>query len=150
MNSTPNYLMASYLFFLVWLIVLTVLLGIVGAFFSQIVSYIILFPFIIAFFLMAQRFVKTYQFAPDSKQRWQLSSGCTSIFWLYSVVAGVIGLMLVQGKIDFAPLMYALHNSTFVIFFIGIFLCVNALLVGLGFWFLGKPTQKMLKHHHPN
>ncbi|KAA8735285.1 hypothetical protein F4V57_00330 [Acinetobacter qingfengensis] len=140
-------LFSSYCYFLLWLIVLTVLLGIIGAFLPQFFSMLILMPYVIAFYLMTNRFLKHYHRLPDKKQRMQLSTGCATIFWCYSIVAGYIGLMLTQKTLtpDFSSLWLALHNQTFVIFLIGLFLCVNALLVGLGYWFLGKPAARMLE-----
>ncbi|GAA5011324.1 hypothetical protein GCM10023206_19520 [Acinetobacter puyangensis] len=141
-------LLANYAIFSLWLIIFTVVLGFLGMLSAQIVSMFALLPYLLAFYLMALRFVKVNKVLPSSMQRWQLSIGCASIFWLYSIVAGLIGLFIAQGRIDFAAIQHAFSSGAFVIVFLGIFFILNAFLVFLGYWFLGNPTAKMLAHHH--
>ncbi|MCH4247056.1 MAG: ABZJ_00895 family protein [Acinetobacter populi] len=141
-------LLPSYAIFSMWLITFTFLLGFLGMLSAQIVSLFALLPYLLAFYLMTVRFVKVNKILPTVTQRWQLSLGCTTIFWLYSILAGIIGLLMTQGHIDFGALKQAFSNIIFVIIFLGIFFILNAFLVVLGYWFLGNPTAKMLAHYH--
>lgn len=141
-----NALASSYLSFLIWLILSTMVVGMLGMLLPQLFSLMILLPYIIAFVHMALRFVKKFQLLPTTKQRWQLSIGCASIFLLYSCLAGGLGLILSQDG-DINALYQVLGNTHFVIFFVGLYLCINAILVMLGYWFLGKPTAKMLAYY---
>ncbi|TXJ07907.1 MAG: hypothetical protein E6Q25_06815 [Acinetobacter sp.] len=144
-----NPLFSSYVYFLLWLIASTILCGLLGIVLPQLLSLLILFPYILSFVNMAMRYVKKFQHLPNTTQRWQLSIGCASIFLLYSTLAGIIGLMLTQNA-SLSDLYAALNNLSFVIFFVGLYLCINAILVLLGYWFLGKPTTRMLKYYHPH
>lgn len=132
--------------FLMWLIVFTVLLGLSGIIFPQILSMLVLLPYLLSFFLMAQRFIKKTQQTPNMAQRWQLSIGCATTFWLYSILTGLLGIFIAQGRIDFSAIQHAFSSWAFLLVFSAIFLILNAFLVLLGYWFLGKPTAKMLEH----
>ncbi|MFC3901537.1 hypothetical protein SAMN05421749_101191 [Acinetobacter marinus] len=133
------------LYFLCWLIVLTFALGALGMLLPQVFSMLVLLPYMISFYLMTRHYLKKKHAVPDMALRWHLSIGCATAFWLYSIVAGLIGIFLLQGSVDLAPLWHALNSFAFVLIFASIFLMVNAFLVLLGFWFLGKPAQMMLK-----
>ena len=135
------------IYFLCWLIALTFALGALGMLLPQVFSVLVLLPYMISFYLMARHFVKKMKTIPDMTSRWHLSIGCATAFWFYSIIAGIVGIFMVQGRIDFAPITNALSSGAFVLIFLLIFLMVNAFLVLLGFWFLGKPTQMMLKKY---
>ncbi len=135
------------IYFLCWLIALTFALGALGMLLPQVFSMLVLLPYMISFYLMARHFVKKMKDAPDMTTRWYLSIGCATAFWFYSIIAGIVGIFLLQGGVDFAPIAHALSSTAFVFVFLSIFLMVNAFLVLLGFWFLGKPTQMMLKKY---
>ena len=136
------------IYFLCWLIALTFALGALGMLLPQVFSVLVLLPYMISFYLMARHFVKKMKAIPDMTTRWHLSIGCATAFWFYSIIAVIVGIFLLQGGVDFAPIAHALSSTAFVLVFLSIFLMVNAFLVLLGFWFLGKPTQMMLNKYN--
>ncbi len=146
-HPTPS-LSASYLYFLLWLVIVTIILGLIGMYFPKLVSQAVIVPYISAFYIMAQRYVKKYAVLPSKIQRWQLALGCIVIFWLYSIAAGVLGLWLTTGQLDFTPVREALGTGQFLTIFIGLFVFIDTILILFSYWFLGKPTAKMLAHYH--
>lgn len=145
-----SQLFPSYAIFSAWLISFTILLGFLGMLSSEVASMFALLPYLLAFYLMTFRFLKVNKSVPSNKQRWQLSIGCASAFWLYSILASLIGLFIIQGKIDFAPIQHAFSSAALVILLMGTFFILNAFLVFLGYWFLGKPTTKIFNHQYKN
>jgi lysylphosphatidylglycerol synthetase-like protein (DUF2156 family) len=139
-------LLSSYCIFLIWLIVFTCLLGALGALLPSLASKLILLPYACAFYLMSSRLIKRQQALPNQQQRIMLAIGCVVVFWVYSVLAGYLGLMLVQQTLhpEWGNIFYAFENQSFVTFIIAAFLFMNALLIGLSYWFLAKPAARIL------
>ena len=141
---------SSLLHFLIWLVVVTVLFGVVALgcaalgipFFNQAISMLIMLPYMISFYQTTQYFIKKYDTLPTNKQRWLISISCVMIFWIYSVIAGFIGLWLsdVQIQLKEIPPMNSL-----LLLFIGYIFIINAFLILMGYFFLGKPAQIMLE-----
>lgn len=139
-------ILASFLYFFICLVLLTIGIGGLGFIAPQLASVMVSIPYLIGFYLMGLRFARRYQVAPTTKQRWQLSLGCCAIFWLYSILAGFIGLWLATGhqQINFSALSDALHNHFFTLLLLGLFTLISLLFIGLGYLFLGKPLNKMV------
>lgn len=137
--------------FSLWFIIVTSIFGLLAMLVSQSgISFLIPFfsasimlPYMIAFYLMTQHFIKKHQTTPQPKQRWMLSLGCLFIFWVYTFIAGAIGLWLSDihlAQQDMGAYVF------FILIFGGYLIGINLMLVLLGYFFLGKPAEIMLKH----
>lgn len=142
---------SSFAQFTLWFIVTTAVFGLIAMITTQIgfsflipfFSMSIMLPYMISFYLMTKHFIKKYQTVPEKKQRWQLSLGCLGIFWMISIIAGLLS-MLISGA-DFSQI-----DGGAMVFFVlilgGYLMLINILLVVLGYFFLGKPASMMLSH----
>lgn len=114
-----------------------------SALLNQILSFSVLLPYLISFYLMTQHYIKTHHAVPQNAQRWKLSFGCVGIFWLYSLLAMGAGLLMSGENLD----QSALSSLMFIGLLLGIMLIgLSLLLILLGYFFLGKPAQIMLTH----
>ena len=141
---------SSLLHFLIWLIVATLLFGLVALvctsfgipFFSEAISMLIMLPYMMSFYQMTQHLVKKYHVLPNKPQRWLLSIGCVVLFWLYTFGAGMLGIWLSGAEIrlkEIPPL------NDLMLLFLGFVLLINIFLVVIGYFFLGKPAEIMLE-----
>ncbi|MFB2538776.1 MULTISPECIES: ABZJ_00895 family protein [unclassified Acinetobacter] len=139
-----------YRLFSIWLIALTVLFNLIGMIsnsIAQVMSILILLPFMIAFFMMCKKYAKEQKAGLNKKQRWSIAMTCSALFWIYLILANLVGY-LIQFGFNFQSLADAFSQNMIIILTIGVFFCVNAVLTGLGYYFLGKPLDMMIQHHH--
>ena len=139
---------ASLIRFLLILIGFTLVLGIIGLLapmLASVLSYGVMLPYFIAFAMMSNFFVAKNQAIPSLRQRWQLSIGAVLMFWLYSAIAGSIGLMLSQDINDALALMLTPAYQSALTLWVMMLMMMSIVLIGLGFWFLGKPLARI--HH---
>ena len=140
---------SSLVHFLMWLVVVTVLFGVVALvctslglpFFSEAISMLIMLPYMISFYQMTKHFVKKYQTSPSTLQRWLLSLGCILVFWLYTFGAGMLGMWLSGASLQFNGLP---PLNSMMLLFLGYLVVVNLFLLFIGYFFLGKPAHIML------
>ena len=138
--------------------IITCVFGIVGmlisqsgyAMLNQFLSFSVLFPYMVSFYLATQHFIKKFNTTPQGKQRWLFSFGCLGIFWLYTFISVVIGTWVSDAQINVQELQAALSSPLFIMIFLPVILFFNLLLLFLGYAFLGKPAQIMLKHDQSN
>lgn len=122
-----------------------ILLTLLGfAFLIQLLSYVVLLPYLISFYLMTQHYLKNHQAIPPNKQRWQLSLGCLIIFWLYTLFTILINLYLSNTEFNFMSIQQLFAVPSFAILIGFAFCSLNLLLLILGYAFLGKPAKIML------
>lgn len=143
---------ASLIRFLLILIGFTLVFGIIGLLapmLASLLSYGVLLPYFIAFVMMSNFFVAKNQALPSLRQRWQLSIGAMLLFWVYSAVAGSIGFVLSQDVDDALALLFTpLYQSALTLWML-LLMLLSIILVGLGFWFLGKPLAMIHHVHQP-
>lgn len=139
--------MRNYLIFLLWLIVFTCALGLIGYLLGGGVGMLVLLPYIMAFHRMTHSLLKRSRVLPSRSLRLQLAVGCNVVFWLYGLVAGYIGIVLAQKtlkpNLDSAFYMFQAPDIKQILLFIFVF--IISLLIGLSYWFLGKPAARMLE-----
>ena len=140
--------MRNYLTFSVWLILFTCLLGLIGVLIKSLASSLILMPYVLAFYLMSNSLLKRTQVLPSRALRLQLAVGCNLMFWLYSLLAGYIGIALDQKTAtpNLDGLLMMLQNPDFKQQLLTIWVFLIVLLIGLSYWFLGKPAARILQH----
>lgn len=144
MNFSPYYRVFS-----IWLIAGTVLfnlLGMISTKLAAIMSMMILLPYMVAFFIMCKRYAEEHHTVLDQKQRWRIAIMCSSLFWLYTLATNILSYLIMNG-FNLQPLLEAFNHGVVLLFTLGAFLCINALISGLGYYFLGKPLQMMQKYH---
>lgn len=144
MNFSPYYRIFS-----IWLIAGTVifnLLGMISTKLATILSMMILLPYMLAFFMMCKKYAQEHSTLLDQKQRWKISIMCASLFWLYTLLTNMLSYLVING-FNMQPLLEAFSHGIILLFTLGAFLCINALISGLGYYFLGKPLQMMQKYH---
>lgn len=132
----------SLSWFVMILVAYTLVFGIIAGLlpaFAQQMSYLVLLPYFAAFWTMSKKFVHLNAELPTPHQRWQLSMGAAALFWAYSILAGCLGLWLTGHWASVADQLFSPANQEIVWLWLIMIIWVSTILIGLGYWFLGRP-----------
>lgn len=151
-DSMPS-LGPSLFRFGLYFLIMTSMFGLLGmlvaqsnhALLNQIFSFTVLLPYLISFYLATQYFIKTYKTTPKAQHRWQFSLGCLIIFWAYTIITVIIGMLLTQTSFNTDSLAQLLKMPLLLLILASVMLLFNLMIFLVGFWFLGKPANIMLQ-----
>lgn len=143
---------AYFLRFFIYLVLFTLLAGIVSALLPNIVGQIITaFPFLIAMILVLFRFLKQQHRAPTIKERNQFSLIFVVIFFLYNYIFAVFGPLLFNFRVpNVMELWYQqAWNQDFQLLLLSKLLIFMIPFYLVTFWFYGLQAKRMAAKMFP-
>lgn len=136
-----------FLWFFLLSLIITFIIGLIGLFLPiGSGGFLTAFPYLIAMIVVLFRFLKKEKRAPTSSEKHKLALGFMGIFWGYSLIGFIVGLLWAS-RADPQVLDDAwtyLQHPRFFIYAIGLFLLLAVPLYLVTLWFYGKQARRMV------
>ncbi|WP_067870282.1 ABZJ_00895 family protein [Acinetobacter sp. SFB] len=137
-----------FLRFFIYLVLFTMLAGIVAGFLPNIVGQVLTaFPYLIAMILVLFKFIRNEQRAPTQMERNRFSLIFVLIFFLYNYVFAIFGPLIFNFSQSgiFELWLNFVSQSEFQLMLISRLLIFMIPFYLISFWFYGKQADRMAK-----
>ena len=136
-----------FLWFFLLSFIITFVIGLIGLFLPIGRGGLLTgFPYLIAMIVVLFKFLKKEKRAPTVAEKHKLSLGFSLIFWGYSLIGFILGLVWASRTNPqvFDDVWTYLQHPRFFAYVLGLFLLLAVPLYFVTLWFYGKQAQRMV------